>query len=37
METILPLALGGVLCFLALVGIRELLKEITTMATKKKA
>ncbi len=37
METMLPIVLGGTLCVLALVGLRELLKELTLARVKSKA
>ncbi len=36
-DLILPLILGGALCLLALIGLRELLREITLAAAKTKA
>ncbi len=36
MESILPLALGGLLCVLALVGVRELLKELSLALSRNK-
>ncbi len=37
MESMLPIALAGTLCVLALVGVRELLKELSLIASKIKA
>jgi len=34
MESILPIATGGIICLLALVGTREFLKEVVTATSK---